>query len=91
MVLVCHLTSDRDVGDNRNKKCLFPATTKRTTSGPSNLSGARREERLTRKSPADDDECGGCFLIHCTDHSMKKVTGVVLPEIQGVSKRALQL
>ena len=52
--LVGHLASDRNVESNRNKKCLFPATTKRTASGPSNLTGTRTEERLT--VTAEDDE-----------------------------------
>jgi hypothetical protein len=48
-------------------------------SGPSYRSGTRPEERLTVTE--EDDECGGCFLNHYTDQSMKKVTGGVLPEI----------
>jgi len=71
------------VEDNRNKRVSFSSNNKRTASSPSNLSGTRTEERLTvtRKSPAKDDECGGCFLNDYTDQSMKKVTGGVLPEI----------
>ena len=35
--LVCHLTSDQNLEETRNIKCLFPTTKERTTNGQSNL------------------------------------------------------
>jgi hypothetical protein len=40
-----HLTSDQNLEETRNKICLFPTRTKRTTSGQSILIGIRAEHR----------------------------------------------
>ena len=61
------------------KNAFFPTTTKRTTSGRSNLIGTRVEDIMivTKKSPAKDGECGVCFLNYYSAIYMggKNVTG----------------
>jgi len=46
MILICHITSDQNLEETRNKKCIFPTMTKWTTSGQTNLKGTRAEERF---------------------------------------------
>jgi hypothetical protein len=41
-----HFTADQKLEETRNKKCIFPTTIKRTTSGQSNLMGTRAEGRF---------------------------------------------
>jgi hypothetical protein len=57
------------------KKC-FPTVTRRTTSGQSNLTGARAEERFFVTSKSSDNMPGVIFLFnYYTAKSKKKVRG----------------
>jgi hypothetical protein len=49
MVLVCHLTSDQNLEETRDIKCLFPAAKERTTNGQSNLVGTEQKRDYYQK------------------------------------------
>ena len=83
MILICHITSDQNLEDTWNKKCLFPTMTKWTTSGQINLTGTRAEERFTVAKNCQQRWWVWFFLLkllHCQTYD-KRWLGV-LPQMQ---------